>query len=498
LQSRAVVAMLRIAAIGTDHGQGAARSKNMAARRKFKWGRWVALVLVIGGAAYGVYRYRQKEEQATPEYRTATVTRGDITQSVTANGQISAVRDVQVGSQISGTIKEIKVDYNSQVKEGEIIAQIDPSTYARSVEEAEAQVASAQAGLQLAKVNFNRARELATNNLVPLSDLDQAEANFSQAEATLKIRQAALKRAQVDLERTTIYAPIDGVVITRNVEEGQTVAASFNTPTLFLIANDLKRMQIEAAVSEADVGGVKEQQPVEFTVDAYPGRQFRGVVKQVRFAPSTNQNVVTYTTIIDVNNDDLKLRPGMTATASIITSQKTNVLRVPNAALRFRPPEGALMTGATNSAGASGTNLVAGAGAAAGDSAGRPDREEMRRRFESMSPEEREAFRERMQARGGGMGGRGAGGGAGRESATTRRILYAPEGTNSVAKVSQGARAVSVVTGIADNAYTELLEGLTEGDRLITGSTAPPDSATPRMPGGSPFGGGFRGGGRPR
>src|SRR5512138_958002 len=192
----------------------------MAGRRRIRWGRWVALVVVLGLAAYGIYRYQKKEEQSTPEYRTATVGRGDITQSVTANGQISAVKDVQVGSQISGTIKEIKADFNSEVKEGQIIAQIDPSTYERSVDEAAAQVASAKAALQLARVNFNRAKELATNNLVPLSDLDTAEANFSQAEATLKIREAALKRAQVDLERTTIYAPISGVVITRNVEEG--------------------------------------------------------------------------------------------------------------------------------------------------------------------------------------------------------------------------------------------------------------------------------------
>jgi len=475
-----------------------AAATNMAARRKTKWGRWVLLLLVLGGGAYGAYRYQQKEEQATPEYRTAAVTRGDITQSVTANGQISAVKDVQVGSQISGTIKEIKVDFNSEVKEGQIIAQIDPSTYERSVEEAAAQVASAKAALQLARVSFNRARELATNNLVPLSDLDQAEANFSQAEASLKIREAALKRAQVDLERTTIYAPISGVVITRNVEEGQTVAANFSTPTLFLIANDLKKMQIEAAVSEADVGGVKEQQAVEFTVDAYQGRQFRGTVKQVRFAPSTNQNVVTYTTIIDVNNDDLKLRPGMTATASIITSQRTNVLRAPNAALRFRPTEGALVTGATNSPGTSGTNLVASRGAGP-DGAGRPDREEMRRRFESMSPEEREAIRERMRARGGGTGGTGMAGG--REATTSRRTAYIPEGTNTVAKVSHGARAVSVLTGVADNSFTELLEGLKEGDRVITGSTAPPETAATRMPGASPFGGGFRGAGggaRPR
>src|SRR5260221_10171949 len=195
---------------------------------------------------------------------------------------------------------------------------------------------------------MRRAKELRVAELIPVSDYDKAVAGRHQAEAVVKIRQAALNKSKVDLERTTIYAPIDGMVISRVVDVGQTVAASLNAPTLFTIANDLRNMRIEAMVSEADVGGVQDGQQVTFTVDAFPGRKFRGNVTQVRYAPVTNQNVVNYTTIVEVNNADLKLRPGMTANASIVTAQRRDALRVPNAALRFRPPEGALPRSSTN------------------------------------------------------------------------------------------------------------------------------------------------------
>ena len=227
-----------------------------------------------------------------------------------------------------------------------------------------------------------------------------------QAQATVRIREAALNKSRVDLERATIYAPIDGIIISRAVDVGQTVAASFNAPTLFNIANDLRSMRIEAMVSEADVGGVLEGQRVTFTVDAFPGRPFRGDVTQVRFAPVTNQNVVNYTAVVAVNNDDLKLRPGMTATASIITAQRRDVLKVPNGALRFRPPENALVKGAIRAPAGRGTNQMAQAGGGSGsgvsgggpgESGGgeRPNREEMRRRFENMTPEQREEMRSR-------------------------------------------------------------------------------------------------------
>lgn len=304
---------------------------------KRKW--WllaVALLLALAGAGYFI---RRNGTTAAVEFKTAAVTRGDIIQSVTANGQIAPIKTVTVGSQVSGIITKLLVDYNSPVTNGQIVAQIDPSTYEQSLVQAEADMANAKAALSLAQLNYNRNKELLAANALPKADYESTEVALEQAQATVKSREAALKKAQVDLERTTIYSPIDGTVITRAVDVGQTVAASLNAPTLFTIAQDLRQMHIEAAVSEADIGGVTEGQRVNFTVDAYPNHIFNGLITQVRYEASTNQNVVNYTTIVDVNNDDLRLRPGMTANATIITAQRQNVLRLPNAALRFKPAE---------------------------------------------------------------------------------------------------------------------------------------------------------------
>jgi HlyD family secretion protein len=316
------------------------------------------LVCAAGAGGWWWWHSRRAAENAL-DYRTAGISRGDIVQSVTANGQINPVKQVQVGSQISGIINEILADFNSQVTNGQVIAQIDPSTYQQLVVQSEADLANGQAGLELAQVTYDRNQELRKNELISKSDFDKSRADLHQADAVVKTREALLRKVKVDLERATIYAPIDGVVISRNVDVGQTVAASFNTPTLFLIANDLRKMQIEAMVSEADVGGVEVGQRVNFTVDAFPTRQFRGQVKQVRYAPITNQNVVNYTTIVEVDNSDLKLRPGMTANATVVTAQRSAALRIPNAALRFRPPDNAAAKGATNAAAAAGTNALA-------------------------------------------------------------------------------------------------------------------------------------------
>ena len=480
----------------------------MALKRKSGWGKWVTLLVLAGAVAAGVAWYNKRPKEDAPDYKTATITRGDITQIVTANGQLSPVKNVQVGSQISGIINDIKVDFNSRVKEGEVIAQMDPSTYERAVEQADAEVANAKAALQLAEVEAKRAEQLSAGQLIPKSDADRAQAELNQAKAVVRMREASLSRAKVDLERTTIYAPISGIVISRNVEPGQTVAASFNTPTLFLIANDLAKMQIEAMVSEADVGGVEEGQKVNFTVDAFSGRQFQGTVKQVRFNPSTNQNVVMYVTVVEVDNADLKLRPGMTANASVVIGEKKNVLKIPNSALRFRPPEEAVVTGATNPPPAvvpGDTNRVlqlAGGGGGPADAGPRSgaNREEMRRRFESMSPEEREAFRARM-------GGRG-GGGERRQNSDRPAIhtVYVLASTNA-ADSGKGPtlKAVKVKTGLADASSTEVLEGLSEGETIVSGLNVPATQniamGGPGGPGGrpsSPFGGPFGGGGRPR
>jgi HlyD family secretion protein len=235
---------------------------------------------------------------------------------------------------------ELFADYNSTVTNGQVLAKLDASTYERQLDRRR-RAESATASLKLAEANFRRAKELRELELVSQADFDQAEASLAQARASLRMREASLSKVQVDLEKTTIFSPMDGVVISRAVDVGQTVAASLNAPTLFTLAQDLRQMRIEAQISEADVGGVAEGQRVTFTVDAYPALTFTGTVSQVRFEPVTVQNVVNYIAIVDVENPDLKLRPGMTANAAVETARREHVLRLPNAALRFRPPDGA-------------------------------------------------------------------------------------------------------------------------------------------------------------
>src|SRR6266571_2150204 len=284
---------------------------------------------------------RQCRNAGAANYQTATVTRGPITQAVTATGTLNPVVNVQVGSQVSGNISKLFADFNSQVKAGQVVAQIDPALFQATVTQAEGDLANAQAALELAKVNATRMQELFARKTSSQADLDQAMANLHQAEANVKIKQGALDRAKVDLEHCTITSPIDGVVISRSVDVGQTVAASLQAPVIFAIANDLTKMQIDANVAEADVGVVKIDQNVDFTVDAFPMQTFHGKVVQVRNAPITVQNVVTYDTVIGVSNPDLKLKPGMTANVSIVVAHKDDVLQIKNAALRYRPAEAA-------------------------------------------------------------------------------------------------------------------------------------------------------------
>src|SRR5689334_15509717 len=256
------------------------------ARNKRGWVKWLVIFILLGAVGYAGWQWYGKREKDSPiEYKTAPVARGDVIQQVTANGQISPVKNVTVGTQVSGIVKDLYVDFNSRVTNGQLIARIDPSTYEQNLEQAEAELANAKAGLEYAQLSYKRAKQLTAAKLSPESDYDKAAVDLHQAEANVRTHEAAVRRSKVDLERTTIFAPIDGMVITRAVDIGQTVAASFNTPTLFNIANDLSKMQIDAMVSEADVGGVEEDQGVTFTVDAFPQRKFRGSVKQVRFAP---------------------------------------------------------------------------------------------------------------------------------------------------------------------------------------------------------------------
>ena len=286
-----------------------------------------------------VFGFRRCSGNGGATYQTTTVTRGDITQAVTATGTLNPVINVQVGSQISGNIQKLFVDFNSPVKAGQVVAQIDPAVFQANVIQAQGDLDNARAALELARVTEQRMEELVKKQNSSQSELDQAKATLHQAEAQVKIKEGALQKAKVDLEHCTITSPIDGIVISRSVDVGQTVAASLSAPVIFTIANDLTKMQIDAAVAEADIGGVEVGQKVDFTVDAFPHRTFHGEVTQVRNAPTTVQNVVTYDTVIAVRNADLKLKPGMTANVSIIGAQRSNVLKLSNAALRFRPPE---------------------------------------------------------------------------------------------------------------------------------------------------------------
>jgi HlyD family secretion protein len=273
------------------------------------------------------------------EYRMDIVSRGDIRESVTATGIVNPVTTVLVGTQVSGTIKSIFVDFNSPVKKGQVIAQIDPQTFEAQVEQARANVARAEAQAKDAERTLTRSRQLFSRNLIARSELDTAETNNDSNAAQLIQARAALRMAETNLQYTRILSPVDGVVISRNVDVGQTVAASFQTPTLFSISQDLTKMQINTSVDEADIGKVKVGQETEFTVDAFPDETFEGAVWQVRNAPTTVQNVVTYDVVVKVPNLEKKLKPGMTANVSIITAEKKNVLRVPNAALRFKLAE---------------------------------------------------------------------------------------------------------------------------------------------------------------
>jgi len=320
----------------------------MQKKRSKAWLLWLLILAAVGAGGWWYMRGGNGNHQLN--YKTVALERGDIVQSVTANGALGAVRRVTVGSEVSGKIVELFADYNSVVTNGQILAKLDSSTYERQLEQALAELDSARANLKLIAANFRRAQELRGLDLVSQADYDEAEATLAQAQATLKVREANVSKVQVDLEKTTIVSPMDGVVISRAVDVGQTVAASLNAPTLFTLAQDLREMRIEAQISEADVGGVAEGQAVTFTVDAFPELTFTGLVSQVRYEPVTNQGVVNYMAIVNVRNPDLKLRPGMTANAAVITAKREQVVRLPNAALRFRPPENAVVAAGEPSA----------------------------------------------------------------------------------------------------------------------------------------------------
>ena len=306
-------------------------------------------IVIIAFVAGGIF-LATRGNSDFQNFKTEKVSRGDIRSTVTATGTVNPVKTVLVGTQVSGTIKTLHVDFNSFVKKGQLLAQIDPSTFEAQVDQAKANLFSAEANVEKAeaalletKRALVRNKALFSSNLIAKSDLDTSETNEMSATAQLKAAKAqveqsraALRVAETNLRYTRIISPVDGMVISRNVDVGQTVAASFQTPTLFNIAQDLSRMQIDTNVDEADIGRIRLSQAVEFTVDAHPDKTFRGLVSVIRNAPITVQNVVTYDVVVLVQNQEFILKPGMTANVAIITATKKDVLKIPNAALRFQ------------------------------------------------------------------------------------------------------------------------------------------------------------------
>jgi HlyD family secretion protein len=403
----------------------------------------VLLALGVGGFFY----FKQPPK---PQFKTLKVERGSIVSTVSATGTLNAVVTVQVGTQVSGTISKLYVDFNSQVKKGQPIAQIDPALFASAVEQsrgntlnAEANLAKARVTLADAKRTLGRNTQLLSQGIIAQSDLDASQTAYDSAltgikaaEAMLMQNRGALKQAQTNLQYATIRSPVDGTVVSRAIDVGQTVAASFQTPTLFTIAQDLTKMEIDTSVDESDISRLKVGQPTSFTVDAYPELQFTGTVIQIRNAPVVTQNVVTYVAVIGVDNKEMKLKPGMTANVSVQTQKKDDVLKIPSAALRFKPKSGKDEKEARGGAGGAGSAAGRAAGGGAGKGAGAGA----------------------GSARGAGPRGGDAKGGA-RKGPSQKVYLLKADGT---------PLPVTVTTGISDGGFVELAAGeLKENDELI-------------------------------
>lgn len=455
------------------------------------FGKVVTYLVIVAAVGGGAWYYFQKKADVPPQVTSISVTRGEITQVVTATGALEAVVEVDVSSQVSGLVVDVLVDYNDQVKAGDVLARLDPSTYEQRLKQAEADLASTEASNTLVKLNTERTRELRTKNLVSQQELDQAEATLAQSNATLQTRRASVEDAKVNLARSTIYAPIDGIVLNRQTEKGKTVSASTSAPTLFVIVNNLANMQINASVAEADVGTVREGQDVNFTVDAFPNRQFRGKISQIRNNPTTQSSVVVYSTIITVDNRDLALKPGMTANVSIIVAQRNGALTIANSALRARIPAEYMPAAPTPAGGA------APAAAASGD-----PREQMQKLMKDAgftpgsgppSADVQEKMRKLAQERGiqmptmGGGGGRGGRGGAGGGApAVTNRTVYRLVSPLPNLKLE----AVNARLGITNGIVTEVLDGLAEGDVIVTNIIVAGAATTTSAPTANPFAGG--------
>jgi HlyD family secretion protein len=387
------------------------------------------------------------------QYKTEKATRGTVTMTITATGTVSAVTTVQVGSQVSGVISRLYADFNSTVQKGQLLAELDPTPFEAQVEQRRADVTRAQVQTEDAKIKYDRQRRLMEGGLTSQAEVDAAENQWKSARAQVAQAQAALSQVETNLRYTKIHSPIDGVVVDRQYDVGQTVAASFQAPTLFQIAQDLTRMQVQADVDQSDIGRVQVGQVARFTVDAYPDEEFRGKISQIRYNAQVNQNVVTYPVILEVANPEGRLRPKMTANVNIDVASVQNVLRVPNAALRFKPPT---ENGEKSASGGSG-----------GDAMQRAAR----------------------SGQGGGPAGAAAQlpGGRRRGGAQKAQQVY-------ILDAEKKPKAIEVRTGISDGRFTQIVSGgLTEGQEVIVGVATSKVEGPPPMGGqGGPGGGGGR------
>ncbi len=427
--------------------------------------RWVLLALALAGVAFGIWRWQASHAAPEVTYRSAPVEKRKIVARVTASGTLQATVTVQVGAQVSGRIAKLGADFNSTVKKGEVIAKIDPQLFIAAVERESANYAAAKAGLARAEAQHKdaelvqkRAKSLSDQGLASAAELQTADTNLAVAvtqievaRATLQQQSAALHQAQVNLSYTDIISPIDGVVISRTADVGQTVAASLQAPVLFTLAEDLKKMQVHTSVAESDVGRLQPGMETWFTVDAFPGQRFKGKIAQIRNAAQTVQNVVTYDAVIEVLNEDLRLRPGMTATTTIVFAEKADVLAIPNAALRFKPPsEVASAIASASAAPAASLSVTAAGGADSASAAGAGSAPVRGRSRRSHPPGE-----------------------------TSERTIYVLRAGHP--------EAVDVKTGLTDGTVTELASGdLKEGDSVIleanvAGKTAGSSGPPPRM-----------------
>jgi HlyD family secretion protein len=442
--------------------------------RRTQWILIAITAIVVVGAGW---TWRARASHETPKFRTARVERGSIESTVAATGTVQPVEQVEVGSQVSGTVYRLHADYNSRVAQGQVLCELEPSGLNARVAQNEAAVARAEAALEDGRRQLRRARELSVERLVSQADLETAEVTVLQREADLKAARAQLAAVRVDQRNAIIRAPISGVVISRNIDLGQTVAASLQAPKLFVIARDLTQMQVETRIDEADIGSVRPGLPVTFTVDAFPDDQFRGEVSVVRLEPIVEQGVVTYTTVIRTQNPELKLRPGMTANVTVLVARHEDVLKIPAAALRFRPAD----SGDKGRRGA-----VAGAGAAREGGAVRGAAREGGMRDGGMrAGQEAQGPRAGRQPR---QGDAAAAGGL---------ELPAPKpGTVYLLRGGKPSRA-QVVTGLTDGTSIEVLGGeLKAGDEVVTGLEVAARSGQSMMPppgmGGPMMGGGRR------